>query len=295
MLLSCYFSLPELNTWWYSHSLFAHNILRWICGRSLAAPDSGLKRTTWMVTKSPSFMTWTVQLQASKTPMSAGRTITLSNIPAVWTCPSGVGWFAAGATLRCVLSGVSTCFLLFCPLNIKCASFLTLQLHHILSLPQVYIQTQGAPSLSLSISRDEYPNAPLVLRGINSQGALSQQYQPILMMTKSYTLHWSGPAPREVVLSLINFDKWAACVCARGNLFSLWNKKFSFIVITIIRNIKYSAGKVSLYFLRSKGNGSPVWCNIPIFPPFSFQRWLGAGGTLLPIRHHISDHGWHQW
>nr|XP_033475597.1 cell surface hyaluronidase isoform X1 [Epinephelus lanceolatus] len=72
---------------------------------------------------------------------------------------------------------------------------------------QVYIQTQGAPSLSLSISRDEYPSAPLVLRGINSQGALSQQYQPILMMSKSYTLHWSGPAPREVVLSLINFDK----------------------------------------------------------------------------------------
>ncbi|XP_040051369.2 cell surface hyaluronidase [Gasterosteus aculeatus] len=72
---------------------------------------------------------------------------------------------------------------------------------------QVYIQTQGAPSLSLSICRDEYPDAPLVLRGINSQSALSQQYQPILMMSKSYSLHWSGPAPREVVLSLINFDK----------------------------------------------------------------------------------------
>lgn len=72
---------------------------------------------------------------------------------------------------------------------------------------QVYVQTQGASSLSLSISRDEYPAAPLVLRGINSQGAQSQQYQPILMMSKSYTLHWSGPAPREVVLSLINFDK----------------------------------------------------------------------------------------
>ncbi|KAA8592395.1 hypothetical protein FQN60_017850 [Etheostoma spectabile] len=56
---------------------------------------------------------------------------------------------------------------------------------------QVYIQTQGAPSLSLSISRDEYPHAPLVLRGINSQAALSQQYQPILMMSKSYTLHWN--------------------------------------------------------------------------------------------------------
>ncbi|XP_037338853.2 cell surface hyaluronidase [Pungitius pungitius] len=72
---------------------------------------------------------------------------------------------------------------------------------------QVYIQTQGAPSLSLSICRDEYPDAPLVLRGINSQSAVSQQYQPILMMSKSYSLHWNGPAPREVVLSLINFDK----------------------------------------------------------------------------------------
>ncbi|KAM3610535.1 uncharacterized protein V6R79_005289 [Siganus canaliculatus] len=72
---------------------------------------------------------------------------------------------------------------------------------------QVYIQTQGAPSLTLSICRDEYPNSPLVLRGINSQGAPSQQYQPILMMSKSYTMHWSGPAPREVVLSLINFEK----------------------------------------------------------------------------------------
>uniref|UniRef100_A0A4W5QPK0 hyaluronoglucosaminidase n=1 Tax=Hucho hucho TaxID=62062 RepID=A0A4W5QPK0_9TELE len=72
---------------------------------------------------------------------------------------------------------------------------------------QVYIQTQGASSLSLSISRDDYPEAPLVLRGINSQGALSQQYQPILMMSKSYTLHWDGPAPREIVLSLINFNQ----------------------------------------------------------------------------------------
>lgn len=74
-------------------------------------------------------------------------------------------------------------------------------------LPQVYVQTQGAPSLTLSICRDEYPKSPLVLRGINSQGAPSQQYQPVLMMSKSYTLHWNGPAPREVVLSLINFDK----------------------------------------------------------------------------------------
>uniref|UniRef100_A0AAY4CSC1 hyaluronoglucosaminidase n=1 Tax=Denticeps clupeoides TaxID=299321 RepID=A0AAY4CSC1_9TELE len=71
---------------------------------------------------------------------------------------------------------------------------------------QVYIQSQGAPSLTLSIHPDEYSNRPLVLRGINSQGAPTQQYQPVLLMSKSYTFHWSGPAPRETVLSLINFD-----------------------------------------------------------------------------------------
>lgn len=102
---------------------------------------------------------------------------------------------------------VFTSLLLFC-----LSSVLMCALHDPCSPPptvllQVYIQTQGAPSLSLSISRDEYPDAPLVLRGINSQTVLSKQYQSILMMSKSYTLHWSGPAPREVVLSLINFDK----------------------------------------------------------------------------------------
>lgn len=71
----------------------------------------------------------------------------------------------------------------------------------------MYIQTQGAPNRILSINRDEYPASPLVLRGINSQGAPSQQYQPVLMMSKSYTLHWDGAAPREVVLSLINFER----------------------------------------------------------------------------------------
>uniref|UniRef100_A0A672RI26 Transmembrane protein 2-like n=1 Tax=Sinocyclocheilus grahami TaxID=75366 RepID=A0A672RI26_SINGR len=76
---------------------------------------------------------------------------------------------------------------------------------------QVYIQTQAASNLSLSISRDEYPDKPMVLRGIRSQTAPSQQYQPVLMMGKSYTVHWNGPTPRETVLSLINFDRgdWA--------------------------------------------------------------------------------------
>ncbi|XP_060738848.1 cell surface hyaluronidase [Tachysurus vachellii] len=71
---------------------------------------------------------------------------------------------------------------------------------------QVYVKTQGVPNLSLSIIRDDYPEKPLVLRGINSQTALSQQYQPVLMLSKSYTLHWNGQAPKEVVLLLANFD-----------------------------------------------------------------------------------------
>lgn len=70
----------------------------------------------------------------------------------------------------------------------------------------MYIKTQGVPNLSLSIIRDEYPDKPLVLRGINSQTALSQQYQPVLMLSKSYTLHWNGRAPKEIVLLLANFD-----------------------------------------------------------------------------------------
>ncbi|KAG1958379.1 cell surface hyaluronidase [Pimephales promelas] len=76
---------------------------------------------------------------------------------------------------------------------------------------QVYIQTQGASNLSLSIIRDEYPDKPMVLRGVRSQTAPTQQYQPVLMMGKSYTVHWNGPAPRETVLSLINFEQgdWA--------------------------------------------------------------------------------------
>ncbi|KAI5625255.1 transmembrane protein 2 isoform X1, partial [Silurus asotus] len=76
---------------------------------------------------------------------------------------------------------------------------------------QVYIKTQGVPNLSLSIIRDEYPDKPLVLRGINSQTAPSQQYQPVLMLSKSYTLHWKSTAPKEIVLLLANFDpgEWA--------------------------------------------------------------------------------------
>ncbi|XP_033890991.3 cell surface hyaluronidase [Acipenser ruthenus] len=72
---------------------------------------------------------------------------------------------------------------------------------------QVFIQTWGSQNLSMSIVRDEYPSSPMTLRGINSQRASFQQYQPVVMIGKSYTVHWNGSAPKETVLYLINFDK----------------------------------------------------------------------------------------
>ncbi|XP_039606665.1 cell surface hyaluronidase isoform X1 [Polypterus senegalus] len=72
---------------------------------------------------------------------------------------------------------------------------------------QIFVQTWGSQNLSMSIARDEYPSSPMTLRGINSQRAPFQQYQPILMIGKSYTVHWNGSAPKTTVLYLINFDK----------------------------------------------------------------------------------------
>lgn len=71
---------------------------------------------------------------------------------------------------------------------------------------QVYVQTWNTPNLSMIITRDEYPSHPMVLRGIN-QRAISPQYQPVVMLEKGYTIHWSGPAPRTTFLYLVNFNK----------------------------------------------------------------------------------------
>uniref|UniRef100_A0A5F9C8S8 hyaluronoglucosaminidase n=1 Tax=Oryctolagus cuniculus TaxID=9986 RepID=A0A5F9C8S8_RABIT len=71
---------------------------------------------------------------------------------------------------------------------------------------QVYVQTWGTQNLMMTIARDEYPSHPMVLRGINQKAAF-QQYQPVIMLDKGYTIHWNGPAPRTTFLYLINFNK----------------------------------------------------------------------------------------
>lgn len=61
----------------------------------------------------------------------------------------------------------------------------------------------------MTIARDEYPSYPMVLRGINQKAAFPQ-YQPVIMLEKGYTIHWSGPAPKTVFLYLINFNKYVS-------------------------------------------------------------------------------------
>ncbi|NXU56047.1 TMEM2 hyaluronidase, partial [Turnix velox] len=70
----------------------------------------------------------------------------------------------------------------------------------------VYIQTWNGQNLSMTIARDEYPANPMVLRGIN-QRAVFQQYQPVVVLQKGYTIHWNGKAPNVTYLYLINFNK----------------------------------------------------------------------------------------
>uniref|UniRef100_A0A8C9F591 G8 domain-containing protein n=1 Tax=Pavo cristatus TaxID=9049 RepID=A0A8C9F591_PAVCR len=72
---------------------------------------------------------------------------------------------------------------------------------------QVYVQTWNGQNLSMTIVRDEYPSNPMVLRGIN-QRAVFQQYQPVVMLQKGYTIHWNGKAPNVTYLYLINFNNY---------------------------------------------------------------------------------------
>ncbi|KAM8961420.1 cell surface hyaluronidase CEMIP2 [Pelodytes ibericus] len=71
---------------------------------------------------------------------------------------------------------------------------------------QVYVQTWNPQNLTMSITRDEYPSRPMTLKGIN-QKAVYQQYQPVVMLEKGYTIHWNGQAPQTTYFYLVNFDK----------------------------------------------------------------------------------------
>ncbi|XP_050800076.1 cell surface hyaluronidase [Gopherus flavomarginatus] len=71
---------------------------------------------------------------------------------------------------------------------------------------QLYIQTRNPQNLTMTIVRDEYPFSPMALRGINQRAAF-QQYQPVVMLQKGYSIHWNGQAPQSTFLYLINFNR----------------------------------------------------------------------------------------
>ncbi|XP_048788468.1 cell surface hyaluronidase isoform X2 [Lagopus muta] len=108
---------------------------------------------------------------------------------------------------------------------------------------QVYVQTWNGQNLSMAIVRDEYPSNPMVLRGIN-QKAVFQQYQPVVMLQKGYTIHWNGKAPNVTYLYLINFDKndWI-----RVGLCYQPNTDFTIVLETFQRKSSALSSKVERY------------------------------------------------
>ncbi|XP_059808562.1 cell migration-inducing and hyaluronan-binding protein [Hypanus sabinus] len=72
---------------------------------------------------------------------------------------------------------------------------------------QVYIQARKPSTLKMKIIKDEYPNKPLFLRGALRGLSHYQQYQPVVMLQKGYTVHWDGPSPQEITIWLINFNQ----------------------------------------------------------------------------------------
>uniref|UniRef100_A0A4W4FYK0 G8 domain-containing protein n=1 Tax=Electrophorus electricus TaxID=8005 RepID=A0A4W4FYK0_ELEEL len=72
---------------------------------------------------------------------------------------------------------------------------------------QIYIQARNPASLNLRMVKDEYPDRPLELVGALGKRNQYQQYQPVVMLAKSYTVHWDKPAPAEITVWLINFNR----------------------------------------------------------------------------------------
>ncbi|KAJ7422641.1 transmembrane protein 2 [Willisornis vidua] len=112
---------------------------------------------------------------------------------------------------------------------------------------QVYVQTWNGQNLSMTIIRDEYPANPMVLRGINQRAAF-QQYQPVVMLQKGYTVHWNGKAPNITYLYLINFNKndWI-----RVGLCYQPNTDFVIVLETFQRRSSALSSKVERYMPAS--------------------------------------------
>ncbi|XP_074522992.1 cell migration-inducing and hyaluronan-binding protein isoform X1 [Halichoeres trimaculatus] len=72
---------------------------------------------------------------------------------------------------------------------------------------QIYIQIRNPAYLDMHIVRNDYPDRPLTLEGALGKRKHYQQFQPVITLSKGYTIHWDQAAPAEVTIWLINFNK----------------------------------------------------------------------------------------
>ncbi|CAH1264674.1 TMEM2 [Branchiostoma lanceolatum] len=71
---------------------------------------------------------------------------------------------------------------------------------------QLWVQAKRPNTLLMSLVRDEYPDHPTTLTGPLSQANVFQQYQPVITLDTSYTIHWDGRAPEQIFLYPVNFN-----------------------------------------------------------------------------------------
>ncbi|XP_025774475.1 cell migration-inducing and hyaluronan-binding protein [Puma concolor] len=72
---------------------------------------------------------------------------------------------------------------------------------------QMYIQAYKTSNLRMKIIKNDFPSRPLHLEGALTRSTHYQQYQPVVALQKGYTVHWDQPAPAELAIWLINFNK----------------------------------------------------------------------------------------
>ncbi|XP_043915117.1 cell surface hyaluronidase [Protopterus annectens] len=122
---------------------------------------------------------------------------------------------------------------------------------------QIYVQTWNPANNTMSIVRDEYPDFPMLLRGINqNHRATFQQYQPVVMLQKDYTVHWNGKAPENIVIYLINFDKndWIriALCYPRDTIFQVKSDVYQRLTKVVSMVEEYTAASSIKDFLDSQ-------------------------------------------
>ncbi|XP_062869588.1 cell migration-inducing and hyaluronan-binding protein-like [Trichomycterus rosablanca] len=111
---------------------------------------------------------------------------------------------------------------------------------------QIYVQARIPANLNMKMVKDEYPDHPLELEGALGKKHHYQQFQPVVTLAKSYTLHWDAAAPAEVTVWIINFNRndWISVgFCyPRGT---------TFIIISDIHNRLTKETKKTGVFLRT--------------------------------------------